>query len=117
MKPDLFDILARTPDLDPQRLLDYIEGRLTEADKREVEKLLADSPFDSDALEGLEQVQQKDRLPGVVQDINRQLVKQLQTRRRRPYKKLPDINLPLTVTIIILILVALVYFFIIRQAA
>ena len=110
MNNDLLNILSRSKEIDQQKLLDYLADKLSPEEKHEIEKLLVDSDFDSDAAEGLEQVQDKSNLPVVVNELNKMLVKKLSKRRKKMLKKKqPELITPVAVTVIILLLVLMFY--------
>lgn len=110
MNNDLLNILSHSKEIDQQKLLDYLEDKLSPEEKHEIEKILVDSDFDSDAAEGLEQVQDKSNLPVVVNELNKMLVKKLSKRRKKLLsKKQPELITPVAATIIILLLVLMFY--------
>ena len=110
MNNDLLNILSHSKEIDQQKLLDYLEDKLSPEEKHEIEKILVDSDFDSDAAEGLEQVQDKSNLPVVVNELNKMLVKKLSKRRKKMLKKKqPELITPVAVTVIILLLVLMFY--------
>lgn len=110
MSKDLLDILSDANDVDQQKILDYLEGNVSDEERHEIEKLLLDSDFDSDAVEGLSQVENKTKLPVVMSEINRQLVKKL-SKRRRKAKRPINLMIPVVTTIIILLLVLMLVLF------
>ena len=110
MNNDLLNILSHSKETDQQKLLDYLENKLSPEEKHEVEKLLVDSDFDSDAAEGLQQLPDKSHLPEVVNELNKILVKKLSKRRKKLLKKKsPELTIPVVATIIILLLVLMFY--------
>lgn len=111
MNNDLLNILSQSKDIDQQKLLDYLQQNLSPEERHEIEKLLIDADFESDAAEGLQQVQDKKNLPVVMNELNRKLIKKLSTRRKKtPGKKpLPNILIPVVTTIILLLLVLMFY--------
>jgi len=111
MNTDLFNILSQSKDIDQQKLLDYLQGKLSPEERHEIEKLLVDADFESDAAEGLETVQNKQQLPVLMGEMNRQLIKKLSKRRkkRKGAKPLPNILTPVVATIIILLLILMFY--------
>ncbi len=68
-------LLDRHPEMNPERLLAYLEGRLDEKESHEVERLMAESEFMSEAMEGLAQVGDIGRLSPIVAELNRDLHK------------------------------------------
>jgi hypothetical protein len=110
MKGNWQDILARKSQLDPQKLMDYLEGKLGEAEKHEVESMLADSAFMDDAMEGLGQMKDKQKIASILHELNTQLRKNAQARNRWSVrKKLPFPFWLLFTTVTILLLVILAY--------
>ncbi|MDN5212657.1 TonB family protein [Fulvivirgaceae bacterium BMA12] len=51
----------------------YHEGRLTDQEMHQVEKLLLDDPFAAEALEGIETMQDPGHLEAITLDLNRQI--------------------------------------------
>lgn len=110
MNQDLMNILSHAKETDQQKMLDYVQNKLSPEEKHEVEKLLIDSDFESDAAEGLEQVKDKDNLALVVKDLNKSLTRKLANRRKNFLKRnKPSLMLPVTATIIIIALVIMFY--------
>ena len=110
MNNDLLNILSHSKETDHQKLLDYLENKLSPEEKHEVEKLVVDSDFDSDAAEGLQQLPDKSHLPEVVNELNKILVKKLSKRRKKLLKKKPpELVIPVVTTIIILLLILMFY--------
>ncbi|MFT3705866.1 MAG: hypothetical protein QM802_26105 [Agriterribacter sp.] len=112
MNDDLLNILSQSKDIDQQKLLDYLQNKLSAEERHEIEKLLVDADFESDAAEGLEQVEDKKNLPVVMHELNRKLVKKLSKRRKRTWrgKPIPNVFIPVVATIIILLLIWMFYF-------
>lgn len=110
MNHDLLNILSHPEGADQQKLLDYLQNRLSAEERHEIEKLLIDSDFDSEAAEGLEQVKDKSRLPVIMDELNKSLVSKLSRRRKKLLKKKPpELMIPVVTTIIILLLVLMFY--------
>lgn len=117
MNKDLLNILSDSKEIDQQKLLNYLQGNVSEEERHEIEKLLIDADFESDAADGLQQVGDKSKLPVVMGEINRQLIKKLSKRRKRDTLKKPlNLMIPV-VTTIILLLLALMFFLYIRRHA
>lgn len=115
MSPDLKNILSKfSSEVDQQTLLKYLEGKLSEQQKHEVEKQMLDSEFEQDALEGLEQVRQKEKLASLVEQMNRDLKKKVEKKKRLRdkwrYKDQPWIY----IAVLIVLLLAIISFIILR---
>lgn len=112
MGNDLLNILSSSDEIDQQKLLDYLQNKLSPEEAHEIEKLLVDAEFESDAAEGLAQVSDKNKLPLVMSELNRQLVKKLSNRRRKSTRKAPiSLMIPVATSIIILLLIWMFYWF------
>jgi len=111
MSGNLLDILSESnKDIDNQKLMDYISGRLSAEARHEVETWMIDNPFFSDSVEGLQEAGGEKRVQSSVDQINRQLVKYLEQKKRRKSKrKLPDTPWTYIAVIVILLLAVLVY--------
>lgn len=111
---NLKDILSHSnKDIDNQKLMDYLAGKLSADEKHEVEKWMIDNEFAGDAFEGLTKFPPKKDLSNYVDQLNKELAAYiLQKKKRRERIKL---NQPswLYMAVIIILLVLLVAFFVI----
>jgi len=108
---ELFNILSNSnKDIDNQKLMDYLSGKLSGADKHEVEKWMNENEFVNEAMEGLQSVAQPEQVPIYVQQLNKQLSKHLGQKSIRPMRKI-QINLAYTIVAIVIILVLTVLAF------
>ena len=117
MSDNLKDILSNlSNEVDQETLLKYLQGNLTEAQKNEVEKKMLAGDFENDAMEGLQEIKNKERLSVVVDQINRDLRKKLEKKRqgreKLRFKDHPSLYIAL---LIILLLIVLSYFVIHRM--
>jgi anti-sigma factor RsiW len=88
MNSDLLNILSNSgKDIDNQKLMDYLAGKLSAEQKHEVEKLMADNEFMNDAMEGLEDVKDKRDINLFVDQLNRELQKKLQQKKAKKQKR------------------------------
>lgn len=88
MSNDLLNILSNSnKDIDNQLLMDYLSGKLSGEDKHAVEKLMADSEFMNDAVEGLETIPNKKDIQTYVDELNATLHKSLQKKKQRRLKR------------------------------
>jgi hypothetical protein len=85
--PDLKDILNEDDDLKNDELLKYLQGDLSKDEQHEVEKQMASSDFVSDAMEGLQQIPNKRSIDDYVNELNRQLQKQVSAKKQRKEKR------------------------------
>ncbi len=88
MNRDLLNILSNSgKDIDNQQLMDYLAGKLSGEQKHSVEKLMADSQFMNDAMEGLGEIKDKKDINIVVDQINRDFQKKLQQKKAKKQKR------------------------------
>ena len=111
---NLKDILSHSnKDIDNQKLMDYLAGKLSAEEKHEVEKWMIDNEFAGDAFEGLNKFPPRKDLGKYVDNLNKELAAYiLQKKHRRDRKKL---NQPswLYIAIIVILMVLIVTFFVI----
>ena len=111
MQDNLKDILSHlSTDIDQDTLLLYLQGKLTPEKKHEVEKILAENEFASDALDGLQAFPDKYKVPHMVEMLNRDLKKKIgKKKQRRDKLKLPDQSWIIISVIILIALVIISY--------
>ena len=113
--PDLKDILNEEDDLRNDDLLKYMQGELSKDDEHKVEKQMADSDFVSDAVEGLQTIRNKKSIEVYVDELNRNLHKQVSSKKqRREKRKLKDQPWIVIAVVVVLALCILTYV-VIRQ--
>ena len=87
MHPDLLDILSRKESpITNEQLVNYLTGKMSDEERHELEKTIADAGLDNDAFEGLHLVENKNRLQQYQLDINKALhekLKQKKPKRRQ----------------------------------
>lgn len=116
MSDNLKDILSNlSTDIDQETLLLYLQDKLSEEQKHDVEKQLLENEFAGDALEGLNEMKDKQQIAYMVEMLNRDLKKKTDKKKERREKlKLKD-QTWLYVSIIILILLIVLCFLIIQR--
>jgi hypothetical protein len=87
MSENYKDILSRlSSEVDQELLLRYLQGKLSDPQKHEIEKQLLKDEFNEDAAEGLEQFNDKEQLQYMVEMLNRDLKKKTEKKRKRREK-------------------------------
>jgi hypothetical protein len=111
MADNLKDILSHlSTEVDQETLLKYLEGRLSDEQKHEVEKKMLASEFSDDALEGLQQIKNKEKISLLVEQLNRDLHKKLEKKRKRRERlRFKDQPWLYIAVVIILLLIVLSY--------
>lgn len=94
--------------LDEKQLMDYLEGKLDPQKAHEVEQMMAESGFLNDAVEGLSQMKDKQRIATILHELNSKLQTKTQKQKRKYQPFFPNQQtLTLVVLITILLLVTL----------
>ena len=109
MNKDWLDILSNSnKDIDNQKLMDYLSGKLTGEALHEVERSMADNEFLNDAVEGLQQIGNKKDMQTYVDQLNASMQKTLEKKKsRRLKRRLKEEPWGLLAVIIILVLCVL----------
>ena len=114
---NLKDILSNSnKDIDNQKLMDYLAGKLSAEEKHEVEKWMIDNDFAGDAWEGLNKFPPKKDLGKYVDQLNQELAAYiLQKKQRRERKKIDQPSWLYVAIILILILLIVAYYIIAKM--
>ena len=116
MSDNLKDILSNlNKDIEQEKLLDYLNKKLSAAEAHEVEKQMADDVFMNDAVEGLEHFKNKKDLSLLVEQLNRDLKKQT-AKKKQHREKLKLSEQPwLYISIVILLILIVVSFILVKK--
>ena len=107
MNNDLLNILSNSnKDIDNQKLMDYLSGKLNEQEKHEVEKWMVDNDFENEAVEGLQQMAGNKKLEGYVDQLNKELHHYIEQKKDRREKR--RINNPFWVYVAIALILAII---------
>jgi hypothetical protein len=111
MKYNLINILSSSnKELDNQMLMDYISGKLSDADQHAVEEWLEENQFAADALEGLKEFGNREQVQEYVLQLNRDLKAFLQQKKqRRESRKWKDKPWIYMAVVLILFLIIIAY--------
>ena len=111
MSNNLKDILSHlSTEVDQETLLKYLEGRLSDEQRHELEKKMLTSEFSDDAMEGLQEIKNKAKISSLVEQLNRDLHKKLEKRKKRREKfRFKDQPWLYIAILIILLLIVLSY--------
>ena len=115
MSNDLKNILSHlNKDIEQEKLIEYLNRKLTPEEQHELEAHLNDDPFMSDAMDGLSEMKGPDKIDLMVYQLNKDLKKQLDKKQKR--KKTAIGEAPwLYYTVIILLIVAIVGYLVIKK--
>jgi len=116
MSENYKDILSNlSTDVDQATLLLYLQGKLSEEKKNEVEKKLIQNEFDDDALEGLQEIKDKQQIQYMVEMLNRDLKKKTEKKKKmREKMKIKD-QPWLYISMLILILLIVISYIVIHR--
>ncbi len=116
MSDDLKNILNNSnKDIDNQKLMDYLSKQLSKQDSHDLEKMMADDEFMNDAVEGLEQFSNVKKLPLSVEQLNRELQKQISKKKNRKEKRKIKDQPWVYFTIILLLILTIICYVIIKK--
>jgi hypothetical protein len=91
-------------------LMKYLQGNLTEEERFKVESTMADSSFVNDAMEGLQDLKDNQKIRQSVDELNRQLQTHLDKKKRRKIsRKLPSMDWIIVYVIIVILICLLGY--------
>src|SRR5215210_6080592 len=94
--------------LSNEDLLKYIDSRTSKEEKYAIEKKFSDTSFESDAIDGLQQIKSQERLKNHVSQLNQKLQQQLISKKHRKQKrKIKDFQW-IILTVVILLLLCLI---------
>lgn len=113
---NLIDILSNSnKDIDNQKLMDYLSGKLSGTEKHEVEKWMIDNDFAGEAWEGLHEFSKKKDLSIYVDDLNKELALYILQKKKRRERR--NIQQPAWIyfSIAIILIVIVIAFFVIRR--
>jgi len=111
MSDNLKDILSHlSTEVDQETLLKYLEGRLSDEQRHEIEKRMLASEFNNDAMDGLNEIKNKEKISSLVEQLNRDLhIKLDKKKKRREKLRFKDQPWLYIAIFIILLLVVLSY--------
>ena len=116
MSDKLKDILSHlNPDIDQETLLRYLQGKLSAEEQHELEKGMMDHEFDSDALDGLQQLKDTNNISVLLHQLNRELRKKTEKKKRFREKLQLRVEPWLIIALIIILLLAVIGFMLVHR--
>lgn len=116
MSENLKNILSHlSTDIDQETLLLYLQNKLSDEKKHEIEKILLESNFEDDAVEGLQQVKDKEQINYMIEALNRDLKKKLQKKKKFRDRMRIKGQPWLYISIIILLILIVLSYIVIRR--
>jgi hypothetical protein len=116
MSDELKDILSNlNNEIEQDKLLDYLNKKLSAQEAHDLEKQMADDPFMNDAVEGLEKFSNTKDLSLYVEQLNRDLHKQLDKKKKRKEKRRLKDQPWVYVAIVVLLALMVVCFILVKK--
>jgi predicted secreted protein len=116
MSDNYKDILSHlSTDVDQETLLLYLQDKLSEEKKHEVEKKLLENEFTNEAMEGLQEIKDKKQIAYMVEMLNRDLKNKLEKKKKRREKMRIKDQPWLYISILILILLIIISYIVVRK--
>lgn len=116
MSDELTNIPSGQPSANEQeKLLQYLDKSLSEAERAKLEAEMKDDPFLLDALEGLSRTDGGTSLHQTVQDLNQSLRQQLRQQKDKRKKKRPANMSLLYMSIILILILAVISYLVIKK--
>ncbi len=116
MADNLKDILSHlNKDIEQDKLLRYLNNELTAEERHNLEKQMNDDAFINDAVEGLEDVKNKENIPRLINDLQAGLKKQLDKKKKRKEKRKLREHSWIYYTIIILLILIITAYIVIKK--
>ena len=116
MKKNLKDILSNLhSEVDQETLLKYLEGKLSSEQQHELEKNLLNDDFEADAIEGLQNIKDKQKIPALVEQLNLELKKKTARQKRWREKKDVKLELWLLLAVVLVLLLAIIGYLVIHK--
>jgi len=115
MAVDLKDILSNlSADIDQETLLLYLQDKLSPEKRHELEKILIDDEFNSDALEGLAAISDKKKIPALTEQLNRDLARKLEKKNQRRKKANVQVEPWLIMSVLIILALIVIAYFVLK---
>lgn len=117
MNNDLKNILSNlNNDIEQEKLLEYLNRKLSEEEQHVLETQMNSDAFLSDAMDGLEEIKNRDKLSLAVTQLNAGLKKQLESNKKRRNKGTVMQDSWIYYTVILLLLVAVIGYIVIKKS-
>lgn len=116
MSNDLLKILSNSnKDIDNQKLMDYLSGKLPEHERHEVELWMSENDFANEAVEGLQKFDNKKDLQSYVDQLNKELNAYIGKKKsRRETRRLKE-NPWVYLTVFLILVFVIIGYLIIHQ--
>jgi len=116
MPDNIKDILSHlSTEVDQETLLLYLQGKLSAEKRHEIEKHMMQGDFEDDAMEGLQEIKDKQQIEYMVEMLNRDL-KQKTAKKKARREKLRYKDQPwLYISVLIILLLIVLSYIVVRR--
>jgi hypothetical protein len=115
MSNDLKNILSNlNKDIEQEKLLEYLNRTLTTEEQHELESQINDDPFVSDAMDGLSEIDNSEKISLMLYQLNKNLKSQLEKKKKRKKRAVFETSW-IYYTVIFLLIVAVLGYIIIKK--
>ncbi len=101
-------------ELKDEQLMNYLQGNLSDEERHDIEAQMLEDDFTNDAVEGLETVTNKAQLPTYVEQLNRQLQKNITTNKKRKAKRQLKDNPWIIIAICIVLVICVLGYYVLH---
>ena len=116
MSEDLKDILSNlNPGIDQETLMLYLQGKLSTDQQHEVEKQMMDDEFNAEALDGLQEIKDKKKITSLVEQLNKDLKKKTEKKKRFRKKLQLHIDPWLIIAVVLILLIAIIAYILVHK--
>lgn len=116
MSENYKDILSRlSNEVDQETLLLYLQDKLDAEKRHEIEKILLENEFAGEALEGLQEIKDKQQITYMVEKLNRDLAKKVEKKKNRRQKLQLKDQPWIYISLFILILLIIISYMVIHR--
>lgn len=116
MSDDLKDILSNlNKDIEQEKLLQYLNRNMSDAEQHAFEKQMNDDEFMNDAVEGLQSIKDKNKIQDLVQQMDAGLKKQLKKRKARKQKRILIHQPWIYYSIVLILLLLMIAYLVIKK--
>lgn len=114
---NLKDILSNSnKDIDNQKLMDYLAGKLSAEEKHEVEKWMIDNEFAGDAWEGLNKFPARKDLGKYVEQLNKELATYILKKKQRRERKRIAQPFWVYIAIVLILFLIIIAYYVIKES-
>lgn len=116
MSKSLKNILSETnKKMSQEELLEYLKNDSSADEKYEVEKLMNDDPFTSDAMDGLQEFKDQQALPNIVNQLNNDLNREIKKKKRRKKNPFSPTASWIYFAILLILLICIIGYLLIKR--